>query len=158
VADAEPRAKAYTEVLKAVGEGPRCRPFSDRDHPSGEMLKRAHDAFKAGDVEALFGMMTDDCVWHMPGNNMLSGDFVGRDAILQSFGTLQRSVDEYWAWPLDYFGSDHHVVLVAQVKARRGDRTLDVKECLLWRLEGEKLAEVWHMALDETAWDAFFSD
>lgn len=146
----------YTEVLKAVGEGPPMRPFTTRDHPNGRMLKEAHDAFKAGDLDALFGMMTPDCIWHMPGHNRLSGDFVGREAIMQSFAKLQESCDEYWAWPLDYFGSDDHVVLVAHVKARRGDETLDCKECLLWRLEGDRLAEVWHLALDEHAWDRFF--
>jgi len=94
----------------------------------------------------------------MPGHNALSGDFVGREAILGSFATLQAHVDAYWAWPLDYFGSDDHVALVAQVKAARGSKRLDCLECLLWRIDGAgKLAEVWHMALDERAWDAFFS-
>lgn len=148
----------YTAVLAAEHDDvPPMRAFTDRDHPNGAMLMRAHDAFKAGDMEALFGMMTDDCVWHMPGNNALAGDFVGRDAIMASFGMLQKNVDAYWAHPLDYFGSDHHVCLVAQVRARKGARSLDTRECLLWRLEGERLAEVWHMALDEKAWDAFFN-
>lgn len=148
---------SYTQALAQVGDGPAMRPFGDRDHPNALKLKAAHDAFKAGDIEALFGMMTPDAAWHMPGRNVLSGDFIGRDAILGSFAQLQANVDEYWAWPLDYFGSDDHVVLVAQVRARRGERRLDCLECLLWRLDGAgRLAEVWHMALDEAAWDAFF--
>ena len=131
----------YTTALAQVGEGPPMRPFGERDHPN-----------------ALFGMMTLDCAWHMPGRNVLSGDFIGREAILGSFATLQANVDAYWAWPLDYFGSDDHVVLVAQVKAERGTKRLDCLECLLWRVDAKgKLAEVWHMALDEKAWDAFFS-
>ena len=147
----------YTAALAQVGEAPPMRPFGERDHPNALKLKAAHDAFKAGDIEALFGMMTPDCAWHMPGHNALSGDFIGRDAILGSFSILQAHLDAYWAWPLDYFGSDDHVVLVAQVQATRGDKRLDCLECLLWRLDAAgKLAEVWHMALDEKAWDAFF--
>jgi len=99
----------YTAALAQVGEAPPMRPFGERDHPNALKLKAAHDAFKAGDIEALFGMMTPDCAWHMPGHNALSGDFVGREAILGSFATLQAHVDAYWAWPLDYFGSDDHV-------------------------------------------------
>ena len=149
----------YTDALAPVGEAPPMRPFGARDHPNAVMLKDAHDAFKAGNVDALFGLMADDAVWNMPGKNALSGRFVGRDAILASFATLGQYVDAYWAHPLDYFGSDHHVVLVADVHARRGDKLLETKECLLWRLDGAgKLAEVWHMALDEEAWDAFFTD
>lgn len=147
----------YTAALAQEGEGPPMRPLGERDHPNALRLKAAHDAFKAGDLEALFGMMADDVVWHMPGRNALAGEFVGRDAIMGSFAQLQQHVDAYWAWPLDYFGSDDHVVLVAQVRARKGTKSLDVKECLLWRLDGAgKLAEVWHMALNEAAWDEFF--
>ena len=149
---------AYTEALAREGEAPPLRPFTDRDHPNALLLKAAHEAFQKGEIEALFGLMTDDITWHMPGNNALTGDFVGREAILGSFASLQANVDAYWAYPLDYLGSDDHVVLVAMVHARRGDNVLDVKECLLWRVDASsKLAEVWHLALDEKAWDGFFT-
>ncbi len=149
---------SYTAALAKVGDAPPLRPLTDRDHPNALKLKAAHEAFQQGDIDALFGMMTPDLVWHMPGNNALSGDFVGREAILGSFATLQANVDAYWAWPLDYFGSDDHVVLVAKVRAERGDKQLDCLECLLWRVTPEgKLAEVWHTALDEKAWDTFFT-
>lgn len=148
----------YTEALAREGDAPPLRAFTTRDHPNAVLLKTAHEAFQQGDIEALFGLMADDITWHMPGNNALTGDFVGRDAILGSFATLQANVDAYWAHPLDYFGSDDHVVLVAMVHARRGDKMLDCKECLLWRVDkAGKLAEVWHLALDEQAWDGFFS-
>ena len=106
------------------------------------------------DMRARYGLGADP--WNER-DNVLAGDFVGREAILGSFATLQANVDTYWAYPLDYFGSDDHVVLVALVRATRGAKSLETKECLLWRLDGGKLAEVWHMALDEKAWDAFFS-
>lgn len=148
----------YTAALKAEGEAPPMRAFTERDHPNALKLKAAHDAFKAGDLDALFGMMTEDFAWVMPGKNVLAGRFVGREAIMGSFAALQANVDAYWAHPLDYFGSDDHVVLVAQVIARKGAKTLNCKECLLWRVTPEgKLAEVHHMALDEEAWDGFFN-
>jgi ketosteroid isomerase-like protein len=147
----------YTAALARTGDAPPLRAFGDRDHPNAIMLKNAHEAFQKGDLDALFGLMADDCAWNMPGHNVLAGRFVGREQIMQSFGALQANVDAYWAWPLDYFGSDDHVVLVALVRAEKGDRKLETKECLLWRVnEAGKLAEVWHMALDEKAWDAFF--
>jgi ketosteroid isomerase-like protein len=148
----------YTASLAQEGDAPQLRPFSDRDHPNAVKLKQAHEAFQKGDLDALFGLMADDLVWRMPGNNVLAGDFVGRERIMESFAALQRNVDAYWAFPLDYFGSDDHVVLVALVRARKGEKTLETKECLLWRVNDEgKFAEVWHMALDERAWDAFFN-
>jgi ketosteroid isomerase-like protein len=147
----------YTAALKQEGDAPPMRPFTERDHPNALRLKAAHDAFKTGDLDALFGMMTEDFAWVMPGDNVLAGRFVGRAAILESFAALQANVDAYWAHPLDYFGSDDHVVLVAQVHARKGNRVLDCRECLLWRVAPDgRFSEVHHMALDEKAWDAFF--
>lgn len=148
---------AYTSALKPEHEVRPMRAFTEQDHPNALKLKAAHDAFKAGDLEALFGMMTPDFAWIMPGNNRLSGRFVGREAILGSFQTLQANVDAYWAHPLDYFGSDDHVVLVARVIARKGERRLDCEECLLWKVGPDgRFTSVTHMALDEKAWDAFF--
>ncbi|MGL4541306.1 MAG: nuclear transport factor 2 family protein, partial [Polymorphobacter sp.] len=90
---------AYTEALAREGEAPPLRPFTDRDHPNALLLKAAHEAFQKGEIEALFELMTDDITWHMPGNNALTGDFVGREAILGSFASLQANVDAYWAYP-----------------------------------------------------------
>jgi uncharacterized protein len=148
---------AYSEALAKEGDAPPMRPLTERDHPNAHLLHDAHKAFQAGDVEALFSKMADDVVWHMPGNNVLAGSYHGRDEILRNFGMLQAAVDAYWAHPLDYFGSDDHVVLMAMVRARKGDRTLETKECMTWRVEGGKLKECWHMCVEPEKWDAFFS-
>lgn len=120
------------------------------------MLYAAHRAFQTGDVEALFSLMADDVVWHMPGENSLAGSYHGRDEIMRNFGMLQQAVDTYWAHPLDYFGSDDHVVLIAEVRASKGERNLHTKEAMTWRVENGKLKECWHMCLEPDKWDGFF--
>ncbi|MBL0923792.1 MAG: nuclear transport factor 2 family protein [Sphingomonadaceae bacterium] len=146
----------YSSALAAEHEAPPMRPLGDGDHPNAHMLYKAHSAFKAGDVEALFSAMADDVVWHVPGDNALAGTYRGREEILRNFGMLQAAVDAYWAHPLDYFGSDDHAVLIAEVRARKGDRTLETKEAMTWRVENGKLKECWHMCLEPEKWDAFF--
>lgn len=148
---------AYNAALAAEHDDvPPMRAFTERDHPNAIMLYEAHMAFKNGDVDALFSRMADDVVWHMPGDNVLAGSYHGRDEILRNFGMLQAAVDAYWAHPLDYFGSDDHVVLIAEVRARKGARTLATKEAMTWHIEGGKLKECWHMCLEPEKWDAFF--
>lgn len=147
----------YSAALAAEHDDvPPMRPLTDRDHPHAHMLYQAHNAFKLGDVETLFAAMADDVVWHMPGDNCLAGDFHGRDEILRNFAMLQAAVDAYWAHPLDYFASDDHAVLVAEVRARKGDRVLETKEAMTWRIENGKLKECWHMCLEPEKWDQFF--
>jgi uncharacterized protein len=148
----------YTQALAAEHDDvPTMRPLTDQDHPNAVMLYEAHNAFKAGDVDALFSKMAEDVIWHMPGDNVLAGSYHGKAEILRNFGMLQAAVDAYWAHPLDYFGSDDHVVLMAEVRARKGDRTLQTKECMTWRVEDGKLKECWHMCVEPEKWDAFFS-
>lgn len=150
-------AAAYSDALAKEGEAPPMRPLGPRDHPNAHMLYAAHRAFQTGDIDALFDKMAPDVVWHMPGDNVLAGTYHGRDEILRNFGMLQQAVDAYWAHPLDYFGSDDHVVLVALVRARRGAKRLETKEAMTWRVEDSKLKECWHMCLEPEKWDAFFS-
>ena len=132
------------------------RPLTERDHPNAHRLYAAHNAFKAGDVDALFSLMADDVVWHMPGDNSLAGSYHGKDEILRNFAMLQAAVDAYWAHPLDYFASDDHAVLVAVVRARKGERTLDTREVMTWRIEDGRLKECWHMCVEPEKWDGFF--
>lgn len=148
----------YTKSLSAEhDDAPPLRKLTDKDHPNAHLLHDAHHAFQAGDVEALFAKIADDAVWHMPGNNVLAGSYVGHAEIMRNFGMLQEAVDAYWAYPLDYFGSDDHVVLIAEVRARRGDNTLTTREAMTWRVEDGLLKECWHMCLEPEKWDAFFA-
>jgi uncharacterized protein len=147
----------YSAALMAEHEAPPMRPLGAADHANAHMLYNAHSAFKAGDVDALFAAMADDVVWHVPGHNILAGTYRGRDEILRNFGMLQAAVDAYWAHPLDYFGSDDHAVLIAVVRARKGEKTLETKEAMTWHVENGKLKECWHMCLEPEKWDAFFA-
>lgn len=147
---------AYAKRADDDREPPKMREFTERDHPNAIMLKNAHEAFQTGDMDALFSLFAEDMVWTVPGTNRLSGVYVGRDAIIGNFMTLAEVTDSYWAHPLDYFGSDDHVALVAEVRATRGDKRLDSHECLLFKVKDGRLASCHHMDLDPAEWDAFF--
>jgi ketosteroid isomerase-like protein len=147
----------YSSALAAEHEAPAMRPLTAADHQNAHMLYAAHKAFQAGDVDALFRNIAKDAIWHMPGDNALAGDYVGHEEIMRNFGMLQAAVDAYWAHPLDYFGSDDHVVLIAEVRARKGERTLLTREAMTWRIEDGQLKECWHLCLEPEKWDAFFS-
>jgi len=147
----------YASALAAEHDAPPMRPLTDKDHPSAHMLYAAHKAFQNGDLDGLFAHIAEDAVWHMPGENVLAGSYKGHAEIMRNFGMLQEAVDAYWAHPLDYYGSDDHVTLIAEVHARKGDRELHTKEAMTWRVEDGQLKECWHLCLEPEKWDAFFS-
>jgi uncharacterized protein len=127
------------------------------DHPNAKIVWEAHTAFQAGDVPKLHALLHPDVIWHWPGNNILQADLIGPDAVIAHFDVLLTFVDNYWAQGLQYFGGPDFGVLVAYVVASKGERKLQVPECLLFRMLEGRIAECWHMALDERRWDAFFS-
>lgn len=147
----------YSEALAMEHEAPPMRPLTDKDHKNAHMLYTAHKAFQTGDINALFSQIAEDAIWHMPGENRLAGDYVGHEEIMRNFGMLQESVDAYYAYPLDYYGSDDHVTLIAEVRARKGDKVLHTKEAMTWRVENGQLKECWHLCMEPLKWDAFFS-
>lgn len=49
------------------------------EYSTVEMMRRAYDAFAAGDIETVLGIQTEDVVWHISGLGALDGDYQGRD-------------------------------------------------------------------------------
>ena len=131
-----------------------------REHPNADLVRRAHAAFKTADmgtVKELFDY--DGMVWTVTGSSPAAGVTTGMDGVLRNFGDIMAwTQGTYDAAPVDYLGSDDHVVALAHVTARRGDgQELDVPEAVIFKVRDGKLVEAQHMAYDEKAWDEFFT-
>lgn len=125
----------------------------------GSIVERAHKAYQSQDEAGLRAMLADDLRWFFPGDSQISGLFTNADDLFGCFAKIGELTNgTYWAQALDYFGSDHHGVLVANVTAQRdGKADLDLKEVLLFEIEDDLIRECWHLPLDEQAWNDFFA-
>ncbi len=56
------------------------------DHPNLEIARAGYEAFASGDLAAVSDLLSDDIVWHSGGNNILTGDYEGKEAVLGFFG------------------------------------------------------------------------
>ena len=61
------------------------------DHPNLALMKRALDAFRAGDVPTLAQVFAKDVVWHVPGKSFLAKDYPGQEEVFGFFGRLMES-------------------------------------------------------------------
>jgi ketosteroid isomerase-like protein len=61
------------------------------EHRNVETARAGIEAFNRRDPEAFAATLHDDIVWHAPGNNRYSGDFVGKAATLQRFKIRPRA-------------------------------------------------------------------
>ena len=59
------------------------------EHPNLVNARAGYEAFALGDMAAVGDLLADDIVWHSGGNNILTGDYEGKEAV---FGLL-REVD-----------------------------------------------------------------
>jgi ketosteroid isomerase-like protein len=116
-------------------------------------------ALAAGDLDAAGGHLTTDVVLHVPGLQPLSGDHVGRQAVVDfvvaSSTTAGRSEE---VEVLEVLAGEHHVAAICRVTGRRdGHVALDNRTVHLFRLDGDAVAEIWFHNWDQPAVDAFWS-
>ncbi len=129
------------------------------DHPNVELVRRGYQAFADGDMAWMKENLAGDIVWHVPGNNPLSGDKVGIDPVLAFFGqTIQMTEGTFRIELHDVVGGEDHVVALTTATGSRPDgRTLVNRAAQIFHVRDGKAAEVWNFTDDQAALDAFLS-
>ena len=116
-------------------------------------------AMAAGDMDALAATFADDAVWHQPGANPLSGDQVGSDAIIAHLGRfMQISAGTFALVPDSVTEAGDLVSMTVTFTAQREGRAdLTQHGVDIFRVAGDKIAEVWLISEDQAAEDTFWN-
>src|SRR2546427_12625410 len=94
-------------VVLAMGEAPNVA-----------RVREALAACNRGDVEAMRPFLAPDIVWHVGGDDPLSGDYRGRDAVLESVANvMDLTRGTLKAEPIDIRVSDRHAGLFQRTRA-----------------------------------------
>lgn len=115
-------------------------------------------ALAAGDMAALTAVLHPEMVWHQPGENVLSGDHVGPDAVLDHLGRfLELSNGTFRLETLAVTEAGNLVATTVRFTASRpGLPDLDQHGVDVFRVEGDRIAEVWLMGEDQSVEDTFW--
>lgn len=129
------------------------------DHPNAEVVRKGLKAFADRDMEAVGELLADDIVWHVPGNNPLSGDYKGKEEVFGFFAKLgELSGGSFKLDVHDVVGNDEHVVALVRVSGSRPDgRTIQMRVAQTFHVRNGKAVEFWGMAEDQAQADAFWS-
>ena len=128
------------------------------DHPNLESARASYEAFAKGDMETVSANMSDDIVWHTAGNHILSGDYVGKEAVFGFFARLMEETGGNFKNEIhDLLANDEHVVALVIGTATRGDKTLEGRTVHVFHMEDGKLKEFWAFAEDQSVVDEFWS-
>jgi ketosteroid isomerase-like protein len=125
---------------------------------NAEIVRRFQEAMFNNPATAI-ALLADDAVWHVPGKNLVSGDYKGKAEIAGFFakarelsgGTVRTEL-------LDILGGEKHAVALVRVFAKREGRSLGGQfQAFTFRIVDGKIAEFWFMVEDRYAVDAFWS-
>jgi len=123
-----------------------------------DVIARYGAAAAAGDMQALAETLHDDAVWHQPGRNPLSGDHVGPDAIVAHLGRfMERSAGTFRLETLSATEAGDLVATTVRFTASRDGRAdLDQHGVDVFRVAGDRIAEIWLIGEDQAVEDAFW--
>jgi uncharacterized protein len=128
------------------------------DHPNAELVRHGYNAFVAGDMVWMNEHLDDTIVWHEPGNNVLSGDYHGREAVLAHFAkAVQVALPEFDIH--DVVANDDHAVALIDLRLARNDNgeTFETRFVHIFHVSGERALESWVFNEDQAALDAFLA-
>lgn len=126
-------------------------------HPNEELLRKGYEAFAAGDLAALDTMFADDILWHNGGNNALSGDYHGKEAVFGFFGrVLELTGGNFRNDVHTMFADDEHGVVVVNLHAERDGRTFDSPAVHVLHVADGKVTEFWGLVYDTRGSDEFW--
>jgi ketosteroid isomerase-like protein len=123
------------------------------------VVRRIFDAFARRDVFALRGLFAADAVWTVPGDSAMAGAYRGPESILRFLSRLPKETDgTYRSALVDVLASDDRAAALYRASGTRRDRSLDIDQVLLFRLEGGAVAEVLALPSDPAAFEEFWAE
>jgi ketosteroid isomerase-like protein len=133
------------------------------DPAAVELLARLHRAqnryYAGGPADEVHALLTEDVVWHVPGENAIAGRYVGRDAVMAYFDHRRQLADETFRMhPRDVLtGSGDHVAALTDGTATVAGRERRWSTVGLYQLRAGRVAACWLLPLDPQEFDAIWA-
>jgi ketosteroid isomerase-like protein len=128
------------------------------EHPNARLIRRGHESFARGDLEALQEFMADDVVWHEPGRSVLGGDYKRPEGVIELLRKLQDlSNGTFKVEIVDLLANAERAVAIQEESAQRGDRELDMASAVEFEIHHGKITEVTVYHADTYHFDEFWS-
>lgn len=127
-------------------------------HPHIDLVHRLLDAFARQDRVKIVAAIGEDCVWRVPGHNVLAGEYEGRAAVLSLFGRLKRLFTGPAKFEIiDITVSGDRAISYQYGTVVVGERTVRLKECLVFRVRDGQVVEVDEFQFDQHTFDEVFA-
>lgn len=126
---------------------------------NADLIRRAYQAFGAGDLDTVLGILDPEIAWHVPGRSPLSGDYKGHDQVVRFFGRTMELSESTFTIELDEVLADaERVVVLCTVAAQRNGQRWTSPEVHVWRVVDGRAIEFREFQGDQEAEDRFWTD
>lgn len=126
--------------------------------PNVRHLEAFLDAYAAGDAAAMADAVAEDAVWHVAGTHQFSGDYRGREAIVDYFRRVAAETGNTLKLEtIELLANDERGAAFLRVTADRAAQHLDVTMAEAFQFDGDgRIREFWAHATDQAAIDRFW--
>jgi ketosteroid isomerase-like protein len=125
---------------------------------NAELLRSGYTAFATGDMVTLEALFDPGIVWHAQRLGILGGDHRGWPAVLKFFAqSMELTHGTFAIEVLEVLANSESSCAVVRSTGTRGSAHLDSRQIHLFRLENERVVEVWQYVGDGAAAEAFWS-
>ena len=121
------------------------------EHPNAAVVRSLFET--SGGPDAVAHLFHEDVVWHLPGRNPMSGDHVGRGAVLAAmryFEGIQLEVH-------DVLANDEHAVALLRARGSRAGKQYDALEIDIFHTKDGKVTEFWSFSQDQQMTDEYWA-
>ena len=131
---------------------------AERARRNDAIVRRLMAALVARDGPAVEAMLTEDVVYHFPGQNPISGTFKGREAVMAFFRRFPTLLDGPPTMDThDVLSSEAHAADLSTLTAQRGGRPHTWRTIRVYHLVEDRISEVFVTIDDQPALDAFLN-
>lgn len=123
-----------------------------------EIFNAYNNALIAGDFDAVFATMADDIVWHQPGNHSMSGLKEGKAVLGAHLGGFSAVTNGTFKVLTNWVSDNGDLVAanVTFVGIHENGKEINMNGIDLFRMEDDKIKEVWLFSSDQAEEDAFW--
>jgi hypothetical protein len=126
---------------------------TDRHAEQQEFLGKYWNSLMTGDMETFATLVDERCIVHYPGNHFLSGDHVGRAAIVDLYSKLYRIGIEQGTFVGELHDAltseDHAIALVKYTMELGANQRITGEAIGVMHVENGKMVEYWLLERDQ---------
>jgi ketosteroid isomerase-like protein len=63
-----------------------------KEHPNAQVIRDFFDAFGTADAARIQQLVSDNLIWHFPGNSPIAGDWKGVDGVLNGIRAIAMAL------------------------------------------------------------------